>query len=57
MEVGGICHVCGRHSNHLSSCSMCGAVVCGRCYDHKRGLCINCAAKRGGKVLKPGIEI
>jgi hypothetical protein len=57
MEVGGLCHICGRPSSHLNSCRMCGALVCGKCYDQKTGLCVNCAARRGGKVLKPGIEI
>ncbi|SFM19941.1 hypothetical protein [Methanolobus profundi] len=42
MERAGICPICGSVSK-LNTCAICGRLVCNRCYDHSRSVCIQCS--------------
>ncbi len=48
MRLKGICSICGGIADPAYSCSMCGAIVCSKCFNSKTGLCKRCAAKVGG---------
>ncbi|MCC7551707.1 orotate phosphoribosyltransferase [Methanobacterium ferruginis] len=41
MEVWGICSICGR-SGKMYTCSLCGNLVCSRCFIPQRGICQRC---------------
>ncbi|NYB51930.1 MAG: orotate phosphoribosyltransferase [Methanobacteriaceae archaeon] len=41
MEVRGICNICGQPGK-MYTCSMCGALVCGRCFQLNQGICKRC---------------
>jgi hypothetical protein len=45
METAGICTHCRGLAKPAYSCRMCGAIVCGNCFDHELGMCRACAAK------------
>ncbi|WP_292469715.1 hypothetical protein [Methanolobus sp.] len=53
MERAGICPICGSVS-HLNTCAICGRLVCNRCYDHSRSVCIQCAS--GGAFFETSSE-
>ncbi|WP_231916335.1 hypothetical protein [Methanobacterium congolense] len=44
VEVTGICSICGR-AGKMYTCSLCGAIVCGNCYDMERGICKPCRGR------------
>lgn len=48
MGVVGICSICGA-GHAMYTCSLCGRIVCGNCFDSKHGVCKNC---KKGKTLK-----
>ncbi|TQD26164.1 orotate phosphoribosyltransferase [Methanolobus vulcani] len=43
MKRVGICAICGSVSN-LNTCSLCGRLVCGSCFDHSRNVCKQCSS-------------
>ncbi|MCQ1535899.1 hypothetical protein FTO70_09445 [Methanosarcina sp. KYL-1] len=53
VEVMGLCAICGR-SAKLYTCPLCGKLVCSRCMDPEKGVCIQCARGRGGPAEGTG---
>jgi hypothetical protein len=45
MQVTGICVMCGRPAMPASTCDICGAIVCVRCFDEDLGICKRCSAQ------------
>jgi hypothetical protein len=40
MKVAGLCHICGKPA--MTSCPMCGRMVCGSHMDRASGVCFSC---------------
>ena len=51
VEVSGICNLCGRPGK-MYTCSLCGGIVCGNCYNLQKGVCKSCEHFRTGDVSK-----
>nr|WP_319374537.1 orotate phosphoribosyltransferase [uncultured Methanobacterium sp.] len=47
LEVRGICTICGQPGK-MYTCSLCGSLVCVKCFQWKQGVCQRC--QRGLKV-------
>ncbi|HDD45870.1 MAG TPA: orotate phosphoribosyltransferase [Candidatus Aenigmarchaeota archaeon] len=47
MEIGGICAICGKASQHVYTCKLCGAIVCEKHFDFSKGVCVRCLQRRG----------
>ncbi|CAJ37492.1 hypothetical protein RCIA175 [Methanocella arvoryzae MRE50] len=47
MQVAGICPICKKPSNRLSTCKMCHKVVCSHCMVHS--VCKTCYERRHPK--------
>jgi hypothetical protein len=45
MEVSGICSSCGGVARPAHTCSLCGAIVCSKCFDSDLNMCRRCAAQ------------
>ncbi|MDD3754378.1 MAG: zinc finger HIT domain-containing protein [Methanobacterium sp.] len=41
MEVRGLCSICGSIAK-MYTCSLCGSLVCSRCFQPKQGICKRC---------------
>ncbi|HID28347.1 MAG TPA: orotate phosphoribosyltransferase [Methanosarcinales archaeon] len=48
MELKGICNICGNVST-VQTCHLCGMLVCEKCFDIYKGVCVQCSR---GKFLK-----
>ena len=46
MERPAICSSCGGMAKPAYTCTLCGAVVCAKCYLVGRNICKKCAAGR-----------
>jgi hypothetical protein len=38
-DIDDICADCDRHTSAMDECSVCGAVMCGACYEMGAGVC------------------
>jgi hypothetical protein len=45
MQLSGICAVCGSVANPAFSCSMCGLIICSKCFDKDRKVCKFCTRR------------
>ncbi|MBN2330253.1 MAG: orotate phosphoribosyltransferase [Candidatus Aenigmarchaeota archaeon] len=45
MEMTGVCSICGGYAKPVYTCSLCGAMVCNKCFNNDLGLCRRCAAQ------------
>ncbi|MBF4475576.1 MULTISPECIES: orotate phosphoribosyltransferase [Methanobacterium] len=41
MEVRGLCSICGQPGK-MYTCSLCGNLVCEKCFQQDRGVCQRC---------------
>ena len=41
MDLMGLCSICGKPSA-MFTCSLCGRLVCGNCFDSHNSVCSNC---------------
>ena len=41
MDLMGLCSICGK-PNAMFTCSLCGRLVCGNCFDHQNHACNAC---------------
>ncbi len=51
VEIRGICSLCGRPGK-MYTCSLCGTIVCGKCYNLKNGVCKSCEPSKNGDICK-----
>jgi hypothetical protein len=41
MDLLGLCSICGK-PGAMYTCSLCGRIVCSRCFDNAHGICNSC---------------
>ena len=41
MDIMGLCSVCGK-PGAMYTCSLCGRLVCGNCFDIQHNICNRC---------------
>ncbi|HLD78857.1 MAG TPA: hypothetical protein VJB16_07560 [archaeon] len=41
----GLCVVCGKATESLRTCAICGALVCGSDFNENVGICARCAGR------------
>ncbi|MFY9638535.1 MAG: orotate phosphoribosyltransferase [Methanobacterium sp.] len=51
MEIRGICSICGRPGK-MYTCTLCGSIVCGNCYNIQKGVCRSCERFKGLDTIK-----
>ena len=50
VERTGLCTVCGKASERLRTCAICGTLVCGSDFNENIGMCLRCAGRARGRV-------
>ncbi|MBZ2166120.1 MULTISPECIES: hypothetical protein [Methanobacterium] len=51
MEVSGICSICGRPGK-MYTCTLCGSIICGKCYNIQKAVCKSCESFKTGDSNK-----
>jgi len=51
LEIRGICSLCGRPGK-MYTCTLCGSIVCGSCYNLQRSVCKSCEQFKTGDTCK-----
>jgi len=41
VDLLGLCSICGK-PNAMSTCHLCGKLVCNSCFDSEHGVCSSC---------------